>query len=285
MANQQNYVTDIQTTATTYDKFTVSRIVDNPLNSLVEVELPPSIPTNQPFEVEISLYSIYDNALVFYDKIPNSDAIILQRYVYNNDGSIRTLLFFDFAAVDLALPDGRFQAVFSFLVPVIGNSDVSPLMITNISPSRTELQLQLIPQYRTPTSASYLRDYMSPQITKIWVIDALRQIFNQPASSTSDNIPTDKTTGSYAVVETFFPTSLKNLINDGNTNGQFTASIKTTTKLILDTAYGYASESVRTAPENTIYTLNRLTTLVSASTEASVRTVATSVGNARYNIV
>ena len=283
MANQQNYTTDIISTANQYTKFTVSRIVDSPMDSLIQIEIPPTIP--EKFEVEVSLYSLYDNLLVYTTTIPStSDVVTLQKLTYA-DTSARSLLFFDFSKTNIQLVDGRFQAVFSFLTPVIGDASVVPLMVTNISPSRTELQLQLMPEYRTPASASYLRDYMSPQITREWVVDAMRQIFNQPASSTSNNIPTDRTNMSYDIVKSFFPTNISNLLESESTNTQFTSSVEQTTKIILDKAYGYATQSITTLPDSTIYTLNNLNTLVSASVAYGIQNTIPSEYGGRFTII
>ncbi len=283
MANQQNYKTDIVSTSNNYTKFTVSRIVDNPLDSLIEVEVPTNIPDS--FDVEVSLYSLYDNLLVYNTTVSSvSETFSAKTFTYS-DTSYRRFLTFDFSQTDIIFVDGRFQAVFSFFVPVIGDANTTPLMVTNISPSRTEVQLQLMPEYRTFASSSVLKDFVSPQITYDWVLDAMIQIFNQPKSFTSDKIPTDNTSMSYAIVESFLPEDVVTLINDDNTDAQFTSSIKQTTQLILDKAYGFATESVKAAPDSTIYTLERLNTLISASIVYGNNAITPNQYGGRFSIV
>lgn len=262
MANQRNYVTDIISTGNQYTKFTVSRIVDNPLNSLIQLEMPTNIP--EKFNVEINLYSLYDNLLVYSTTLSSDSEIFnLQTFTYS-DGSYRQLLFFDFSKTDVNVIDGRFQVVFSFIVPVIGDGNVFPLMVKDISPSRTELQLQLMPEYKTTVSASQLTEFVSPQISTEWVDDVMRQVFNQPSISTV-TIPTDNTTMSYQIVESFLPTSTIELLNNEFTNPEFTSSVKQVTQLVLDAAYDYAVDAISNLPSDTTYTLVRLNSIVSES--------------------
>lgn len=283
MANQQNYVTDIIDTATQYTKFTVSRIVDNPLNSLIQVEVPTDIPEN--FNVEINLYSLYDNLLVYNTTLTSDSEVFSSQTFTYQDASYRRLLFFDFSKTDVNIIDGRFQAVFSFIVPTIGNGETSPLMVTTISPSRTEIQLQLMPEYQTSVSASQLTDFASPQITTNWVVDAMRQIFNQPASVTSNSIPTDRTNMSYQIVESFLPIDTVALLNDESTSTEFTSSVKQVIQLVLNSAYGHATESIVSLPNDTIYTLERLNGLVSESIVHGISSVTPSQYGSKFTII
>jgi hypothetical protein len=66
MANNNNFAVtaEQQLTTTGNTKFTISRILDNSLNSLLSSMVPADVP--EKFTVELTLYSLYDNQAVFH---------------------------------------------------------------------------------------------------------------------------------------------------------------------------------------------------------------------------
>jgi hypothetical protein len=278
MANQRNYVTDIPNTTLEYTKFTVSRIVDNPLSSIIELELPATIPDT--FDVEVSLYSLYDNVLVYNTTLSTEagselSGIFTLKTLSYVDTSSRKLLFFDLSKTDIQQIYGRFQILFSFLSPKVGSYKTTPLMITKISPSRTELELQLKPEYKTATSARYLKEYVSPQISAPYTSGILRQIFNQPTQPIDVNIPTDSTNISYDIIKSYFSPQTLGVVNNATLGVEATVIAKI--QQVLNTAYTNAnsivSEQINAGA--TFFTNDELTSIVSSSLSYAIGTTNT----------
>lgn len=273
MANTANYETNIARLKDTYKRYTVSRIIANPLDNLLELEIPALIP--EKFFVEISLYSLANNNVVFNTTIDNQadPSIFTVTTLQYSDGGSRRLIFIDFSKLPtvIEVPDGRFEVVLNFFVPEIGNQNTYPLILNTVSPSRTEIEVKLAPQYKTPQSASLLTTFASPQINAQWALDALKYICNQ-SQSLNPNIPTEKTALTFDIVEQFLPTTTVTAINNPSALPIFTASIKDTTQAILNGTYRYASSSLATQlHQSTRITDTLFYTIVSSSLSRAVK--------------
>lgn len=282
MSNTFNYETNVTRLKDSYNKFSVSRIISNPLDSLLETELPASFP--ETFIVEITLYSLANNNVVFNTKVDNQTdpTLFTVTTLQYPDGTSRRLVFIDFSKLPLSIevPDGRFEVVLNFYVPEIGNATTSSLILNKISPSRTEVEVKLAPQYRTPQSASLLTTFASPQINSTWVLDALKYICNQ-TQSVNPNIPTIKAALTFDVIQGYLPVSESNKINSSS-NGQYTESIKRETQEILNKTYLFASQSIQTmvSPPQGRFTDVMLINIVSSSLQrALVAQGSTSLGS------
>lgn len=242
MSNQNNYKTFIPSVDSQYVKYTVSRIVSSPNNNLIETELPAVVPDN--FVLDVSLYSLADNSLIYSAIFPfNSSALEVKNFIYP-DGSVRRMLFINFFKLgDLIDVDGIYEMVINFFEYDFGGPSVYSLQVTEISPSRREVQLQLSPIHRTPESASKLVDYASPSINSQWAVKSLAYICNQ-TQSLDENIPTDKGKLTFEKIQSFLPTAQRNKLNNINTPGVFTSSIKHTTQLILNQVYRDARSKI-----------------------------------------
>lgn len=292
MANEKNFETNLQQLTGRFTRYMVSRVIDNPLNQLLELEVPTTIPEN--FTVEFNFYSIVDNSLVSSIVLDsNDDDVFSVTQLDYVDESNRKLLFIDFSNSEIPLEQGRYQLVVNFFTPEIGIYNEPPLVVTDISPSRREIELRLAPQYITTSSLNQVVNFASPQISSDWVLDAVRQIFNQPPSATSNNIPTDTTNLTFRITETFLPTDIIALINNPNTNGQFTSSIKTATQTLLNRAYGYATTSINVSRSTTyidaygppVFTNKNLNILVSRSISQALSTLTSTQTLGSYNLL
>lgn len=261
----------------------VSRVIDNPLDKLLELEVPTTIP--EYFTVELSFYTLTDNSLIASLVLDSNDeSVFTATTLVYTDTSIRRLLFVDFSKIDITLEQGRFQVVMNFFIPEIGTFSEPQLVLTDISPSRKEVEFSISPEYITTGSINKLVDFASPQISSQWVLDAVRQIFNQPASATSNNIPTDSTNLTFDIVEEFLPVSVVTLLNDENTSPIFTGSLKLTTQTILNNAYGFATQSIL-ASSSVVYTDTKLNTLVSKSIAYGISTLNFNQYSGSYSLV
>lgn len=283
MANTFNYESNIVSLESEYNRYSVSRIIENPLQDLLEIELPMQIPQNGYF-VELTLYSLANNAVVFnttIDSISNPNAVNIVTLNYPNL-SVRRLMFIDFSKITTEIPDGRFEAVFNFFVSRIGTSTIKPLTLTKISPSRTEVELQLSPEYKTVQSASILTDFAKPQINYTWALKAMQYICNQ-TQSFDKNIPTDQTPLSFDIVKQFLPPTVTAQLNNPNTSGIFTSSVQLSTQTLLNNTYNQALQSIQAQiAQNVVFTDTKLMEIFSASLGTAYTTL---VQNTRYTIL
>ena len=204
MANLTNFKTDVTARSTEYTKFMVSRVFNNGLNPILEIEEPTELP--QYYMVEINLYSLADNSLIFNITYDNTvPTAFLSRKLQYSDEQIRNLLFIDFTKLDSGWPVGEYQAVFYFFVPEIGTEEERTLGLSTISPSRTEVELRLLPEYDTEESIQELSEFSTPRITADYVFEAVGQIFGK----TSGSIPSNNAPLDYTNVEALFPDGLQ----------------------------------------------------------------------------
>lgn len=243
MANSYNYATNTQPLAGRYTKYMVSRVIDNPKNKLLQLEMPAEIP--EKFVIEMLFYSVDTNYLLSSVELTDEDTDVIKVTTLSYaDTSIRRLLFIDFSKLSINIEQGRLQIVLNFFVPEIGGFNKSKFSITRVSPSRKEVELSLIPQCITDDIVEELKVFSSPQINYIWVLEALKHICNQ-TQSLNPNLPTITASLSFDIIQSYLPVSQSMKINDPNISGQYTASIKQTTQTILNNTYAYASESIK----------------------------------------
>lgn len=179
MANEKNYVTDIRTNSQQYTRFSVSRIVNSSSSNLIDMEVPAEFPLDIPdANIELAIYSMEDNSLVFIYSIKNenNNDIITTKTIQYNDNTLRKFVLIDFQKIkDVYFPVGTYSITLSFLVNELGSLEVPPLRITNISPSRTEVELELL----DATQQNKMINLVTPKITQNWITQVLAQIFNQ----------------------------------------------------------------------------------------------------------
>jgi len=281
MANQENYKSNLQTLSEQYNKYTVSRIVATTKDNLLEMEVPANFPQQiTKANIEINLYSLSDNSLIFSDFISNSitGAVTLQRLQYNIDGMSRNLVFIDFSKVtDLLVPIGQYGVSLNFFEDEIGSYVNPSLSISTISPSRTEVEL-------LGTDINELNQFALPSLNSVWIKDALKQVFNQTGSNV--RIPADNTvltTGSIGQqMSQFVATSIEQYNFDGVYN---------IAQSILDGAYITATTEVDSllANNTTRFTNATLATIISSSLVAEYKkyldTNTTTVGQLPYDLV
>ena len=177
MANQENYNSNIEQLAERYTKYTVSRIVANKNDDLLDMEVPADFSEALlQNNVEVNLYSLADNSLIFSDVVRNVSGSIFTETLQYNDNSLRKLLYIDFAKVpNLNLPSGEYSVTLNFFADEIGAYNDRILKVNRISTSRTEVELKLT----DTTQQKVLEQFATPLIPAEFIKPILRQIFNQ----------------------------------------------------------------------------------------------------------
>jgi hypothetical protein len=248
-------------------RYTVSRIIADMNDDLLSMEIPADFPLGfSNSNIEVHLYSLADNSLLFSFAVRNNkrNAIVVEKIKYS-DGSVRNLLYINFAKMDAVLveiPSGRFSATLNFFLDEIGSYDDKILKVSRISTSRTEVELALT----NPNKQSQLEQFAIPRINLRYIQPVLLQIFNQSGSSDL-NIPVSPAKiDSSSIYRNFTSGSGQQLvqygfdIDNGNQIG-----INTIAQNVLDDAYPLALRAINTLIQesgSTSFTESELTEIV-----------------------
>lgn len=263
MANTDNFKSNVNLLSRQFSRFMVSRVFDNPLTPMLEVEEPANLPAV--FFIEISLYSLSDNSLVYNTTISTNlqTNVLFTRTLQYEAQNVRRLLFVDFSKEQLAIPEGEYQAVVSFFVGEIGDLEEKPLFIHTVSPSRREVELRLLPEYKTQANMNTLLNISRPQINSESVMNAVRQIFGQ---ATQSSIPSDNTSFSYGFVTQSLPDGLTSVV---------TNQLLTITNTIMSSSFNSVTASINQQLQQgrTRFTDTYLENIINTSISASYATV------------
>lgn len=250
MPNQENFASNIEQLSQQYPRYTVSRVIANKSNDLLDMEVASDFSENLlNNNVELNLYSLSDNSLIFADFIkPVSGSIYTETLQYE-DGSLRKLLYIDFVKATqtavhsqvFELPAGQYSVTLNFFANEIGAYDNRILKVNRISTSRTEVELKL-----TDASQQHaLEQFAIPRISIEYIRPALLQIFNQTGSNNL-NVPMSSVKiDSSSLYQNFLSGSGEKLLqynfddDDGSRIG-----INTITQNVLNIAYPIALKTV-----------------------------------------
>ena len=243
MANQLNYQSNIQQLSGQYTRYVVSRVIANKNDDLLDMEVPADF-SEALLEnnVEVNLYSLADNSLIFSDIVKNVSGSIYTETLQYTDNSLRKLLYIDFAKVrDLELPSGQYSITLNFFTDELGSYDDRILKINRISTSRTEVELKLT----DVTQQKTLEQFAIPKIPAEFIKPVLRQIFNQEGADDLVLPTSPVKIDSSSLYQNFASGSGEKLLqynfddDDGSRIG-----INTITQNVLDDAYPIALKTV-----------------------------------------
>lgn len=242
MTNLNNFAVSQQPP---YTKYTLSRIIANKSDDLLDMEVPADF-SNTLLEnnIEINLYSIADNSLIFSDFIKNgSNTPFYTEILQYADGTRRNLLYIDFGKMnsEIPLPSGRYLVTLNFFTNEVGSYDSRILKVNKISTSRTEVELVLT----NKSEKTKLEKFANISIPAEYIKNVFIQIFNQegagdlvmpvsPAKIDSSSLYQNFSSGSGELLLTY------NFDDDGP-NGQ--PGINTITQNVLNIAYPIALQT------------------------------------------
>lgn len=246
MPNLRNYVST--ETSRFGLKYTVSRVIVNKQDNLLSMEMPASFPTEiLDNNIELHLYSLADNSLVYSTYIENKNDVISIKRLQYEDNTLRTLLFIDFAkipAISVELPPGRFQATIHFLMNEFGSYDNRILNVTRISNSRNEVELKL--NSRNSNLLRKLDEFAQPSIPKDYISSVLVQIFNQEGAEDLVIPVSPVKIDSSSLYQNFTSGSAERLVIYGfDRDNENKPGITTIAQQVLDIAYPIAVEKVQ----------------------------------------
>lgn len=246
-------------------RYTISRIIADKQDNLLSMEVPALFEERLLEEnIEVHLYSLADNSLVFSYLVKNKNQAIYVETLQYDDGSQRNLLFIDFAKTlaTVELPSGRYSVTLNFFADEIGAYDNRNLKVSRISTSRTEVELQLT----DPTLLEVLDEFAVPRINDRYIYVTLAQVFNQSGSSELDLPMSSAKIDSSSIYQNFSSGSGEKLLlyNFDEDNGGF-VGINTIAQNVLDLAYPIALkrvEDVKRVSGSTSFTETEITTYV-----------------------
>lgn len=251
MPNQYNYETSVAEKLDTYRKYTVSRTVQTSSDTLIEMEVPADFPIELPnSNIEIHIYSVAENTLIMSKVIKNNAVGLITKVDLNylDDETHRQLLFIDFSKIDdIIFPLGLYSITLNFFVDEVGASDNRSLEITEISPTRFEVELEL----KNTEERAKLEKFYGPTITQEWIEYIVKQLFNQEIEEELE-VPASRTILTPTTIQSYYPSGSRQLLQ---TYGFFEDSgskvgLNALTQQFLDEAYNYATESINRDIEN-----------------------------------
>lgn len=189
MSYQNYFKTNIDETGTQYYKFLVSRNFSSPRDALLETYVPASFPSE--FVVELTMFSALGGELAYNDRFASStnNAFSIKTRQYSNS-EIRRLLFINLRELIHEFPVGEFLLIMNFYAMEIGDTSDTVLQVKRISPSRTELELELTPAAaQVQANINALQQFSSPRVTSTVVLDVINQIFD--TGSMTSQLQTD----------------------------------------------------------------------------------------------
>lgn len=143
MPNQRNYRTDL--TIKTEPRFTTSRIINVPTDTILNEEVPASFAFDKDDNIEVHFYTITGNQLILSTAITPNEDIIKSHVVAYTDNSYKNYIRIDFTSLfiekELTLVPGDYRMVLNFFSDEIGSYNDRRLSVDIISDSRTEVQV------------------------------------------------------------------------------------------------------------------------------------------------
>lgn len=155
MPNQDNFRSDINRPDS---RFLASRIVKFPEENVLEEQIAGSFGYDGEDYVELHFYNISDNALTLSLLVGLPDKNVKSQIVAYADGTYKTYLQIDFTKLFVDnkafLAPGDYRVAFNFFSDEIGSYKDRRLDIVEISPSRTEVEVQ----FNNETEAKYIQE-------------------------------------------------------------------------------------------------------------------------------
>ena len=184
MPNQNNFRSNV--TNRTEPRFLASRIVKMPDEQILLEEIPGSFGYDGEDHLEIHFYSLIDNVLVLSLITGLDDNTMKLQIVSYADGTYKTYVQVDFTKLfvdnNTSLPPGDYRVVFNFFSDEIGSYNDRRLSIAQISPTRTEVEVQ----FNNETEARYIdenntlfREFIYKGFNRSDAAGILQKIFKQ----------------------------------------------------------------------------------------------------------
>ncbi len=182
MPNQANYRSDV--TNNTDPRFSASRIVQVPSETILFEEVPASFAFDREDNIEIHFYTIPGNQLILSTVITMNDGIVNSHIVSYADNTYKNYIRIDFTKLfvdkNLILVPGDYKMVLNFFSDEIGSYTNRKLTIDTISTSRTEVQLMFndtTDEVIFAENQRLLTEFVEPSFNKSDAVGVAEKIF------------------------------------------------------------------------------------------------------------
>lgn len=200
MPNQNNFRSDV--TTRTEPTYLASRIVRVPDEPIFLEEVPGSFGYDPEDNIEVHFYEATNNQLMLSTRVGITEDILKQHIVSYADGTYKNYIRIDFTKLFedkiLTLIPGDYRMVLNFFSDEIGSYSNRKMSITNISPSRTEVEIVFndsIDQVSITQNTDLLREFVDKSFIKADAVGVMDKIFksgveldNSAEGVTSTNI-------------------------------------------------------------------------------------------------
>lgn len=182
MPNQNNFRSDV--TTPTVPTYLASRIVRVPTEAIFLEELPGSFGFDAEDNLELHFYTIPDNRLILSTTVKLTDNVLRNHIVAYQDGTYKNYLRIDFTKLfvdkTLLLIPGDYRMVVNFFSDEIGNYNNRKMTITDMGPSRTEIELQFndsVDAVSAKQNDDLLREFVDKSFMKADAVGVVDKIF------------------------------------------------------------------------------------------------------------
>jgi hypothetical protein len=200
MPNQNNFRNEV--ISRTESRFLASRIVRFPQDGVLLEEIPASFGYDYEDNVELHFYTAKSNTLVQSLVTKLSDGFVKLHIVGYDDGTYKTYLQIDFTRLFTELPTnistvkniivmipGDYKVSINFFSDEIGNYNNKVLTISEISPSRTEIETYFNNSFNEvaiDTNDRLLYEFVTDSFIKADAIGVMKKILKDGVESGND---------------------------------------------------------------------------------------------------
>lgn len=191
MPNQSNF----RSTLTQSDvRFLASRIVRLPTEQILLEEVPASFGYDAEDNVELHFYTARSNLLVTSIITKLSEEIVKLHIVGYDDGTYKTYLQVDFTKLlvdkNTTIVPGDYKVSINFFSDEIGSYDNPILAISEISPSRTEIEVYFTnstDEVKIVQNDTLIREFINEGFSKAEAIGVMKKVLQDGITSGNDS--------------------------------------------------------------------------------------------------
>lgn len=191
MPNQSNFRNSI--TTQTDVRFLASRIVRIPTEQILLEEVPASFGYDAQDNVELHFYTARSNLLVTSIITKLSDEVVKLHIVGYDDGTYKTYLQIDFTKLlvdkNTTIVPGEYKVSINFFSDEIGSYDNPVLAISEISPSRTEVEVYFTnatDEVNIAQNGRLISEFINEGFSKAEAIGVMKKVLQDGVTSGND---------------------------------------------------------------------------------------------------
>lgn len=201
MPNQNNFRSDVTTKTDANVTYLASRIVRIPEEVIFLEEVPASVGYDNEDNIEIHFYSVPSNVRILSTTTNLKNEILKSHIVSFEDGTYKNYIRIDFTKLfeknSLLLIPGDYRMVLNFFSDEVGSYTNRKLSVTNISETRTEVELSFndsIDEVSRAENEKLLYEFVEPSFTKPDAVGVAEKIFKSGVELNNPDEGTTSTT-------------------------------------------------------------------------------------------